>query len=125
MTLIFKNKSVVVNMKEYLKEAMEELDIEYGRKVTMPAANHLFDVNEHQVKLGEDQKKLFHRITAKLFFVSKRGRPDIQVAVSFLTTRVTQPDEDDWKKLLRLMRYIDTSIDLLLTLSIDSFNAIK
>ena len=125
MTLIFKNKSVVVNMKEYLKEAMEELDIEYGRKVTMPAANHLFDVNEHQVKLGEDQKKLFHRITAKLFFVSKRGRPDIQVAVSFLTTRVTQPDEDDWKKLLRLMRYIDTSIDLLFTLSIDSFNAIK
>ena len=125
MTLIFKNKSVVVNMKEYLKEAMEELDIEYGRKVTMPAANHLFDVNEHQVKLGEDQKNLFHRITAKLLFVSKRGRPDIQVAISFLTTRVTQPDEDDWKKLLRLMRYIDTSIDLLFTLSIDSFNAIK
>ena len=95
MTLIFKNKSVVVDMKEYLREAMEELDMEYGRKVTTPAANHLFDVNKHQFKLDEDRKKLFHRITAKLLLVSKRGRPDIQVALSFLTTRVTQPDEDD------------------------------
>ena len=112
-------------MKEYLKEAMEEFDTKYGRKVTTPATSHLFDVNQHQIKLDEERKKVFHRITAKLLFVSKRGRPDIQVAVSFLTTQVTQPDEDNWKKLLRLVRYIDISIDVILTLSVDSFNAIK
>ena len=57
--------------------------------------------------------------------MSKRGRPDIQVAVAFLTTRVTGPDSDDWNKLARLMRYIRSTIDLTLTLSTSNFNAIK
>lgn len=38
--------------------------------------------------------QLIHRIAAKLLFVSKRGRPDIQVAVPFLTTRVTKPNKN-------------------------------
>ena len=51
--------------------------------------------------------------------MSKRARPDIQVAVSFLTTRVQSPDEDDWKKLDRLMRYLKGTIDMKLTLQDD------
>ena len=31
--------------------------------------------------------------------VTKRARPDISVAIAFLTMRVRQPDQDDWSKL--------------------------
>ena len=43
----------------------------------------------------------------------------------FLSTRVIEPDEDDWKKLIWLIKYVNGSIDLVLILSVDSFNSTK
>jgi hypothetical protein len=40
--------------------------------------------------------------------------------VAFLTTRVKSPDEDDWKKLVRLIRYLRGTTDLPLILKADS-----
>eukprot|EP00957_Ditylum_brightwellii_P083655 6358651-Ditylum_brightwellii.AAC.1 len=40
----------------------------------------------------------------------------------FLSTRVKNPDEDNWKKLIRVMRYFCTTRDLPLTLKADSLN---
>jgi len=37
--------------------------------------------------------------------MAKRARPDILLAVSFLTTRVKEPNTDDWGKLLRVLGY--------------------
>ena len=36
----------------------------------------------------DEAKEHFHSLTAKLLYLSKRTRPDILVAVSFLTSRV-------------------------------------
>jgi hypothetical protein len=41
--------------------------------------------------LGESER--FHSITASLLYLSKRVRPDILTAVSFLTRRVMNPRE--------------------------------
>jgi hypothetical protein len=68
---------------------------------------------------------MFHHHTAKLLFLSKRARPDIQTAVTFLTTRVREPDEDDYKKLARCMKYLRGSIDLPLTLEADNLSVVK
>ena len=38
--------------------------------------------------------------------MAKRSRPDIQTAIAFLCTRVKSPDEHDWKKLGRVMKYL-------------------
>jgi hypothetical protein len=78
-----------------IEEAPEEFD---GLAIT-PAADRLFVVNEGAEKLDDKKAELFHRLTAKLLYFSKRGRPDFQPVMSHLTTRVTQPDVDDWKKL--------------------------
>ena len=63
-------------------------------------------MDEKGKKLDKRRVELFHRYVAKLLFISKRGRPDIQTAVAFLTTRVQFPDEDDWKKLLRMLQFL-------------------
>eukprot|EP00980_Cylindrotheca_fusiformis_P021016 scaffold8031_cov82-Cylindrotheca_fusiformis.AAC.1 len=77
-------------------------------------------------KLDEDDRKLLHSITAKLLFVSRRARPgDIQVAIAFLTSRVTKADRDDWKKLKRVLQYLNWTIDMPLTLSIDNLCVVK
>ena len=41
----------------------------------------------------------------------KRARPDLETAVSFLCTRVPKSDEDDWKKLRRVIDYVQATID--------------
>ena len=73
MTLIFKNGTVTIDMRDYLLKAIAELDEDCTKKVNTPAAMHLFEVDEKKPKLDKNKKLLFHRITAKLLFVSKRG----------------------------------------------------
>jgi hypothetical protein len=49
----------------------------------------------------------------------------VQTAVAFLTTRVRSPDQDDYKKLGRVMKYVRGSIDKTLTLEADSMHLVK
>jgi hypothetical protein len=54
-----------------------------------------------------------------------RARQDIQTAVAFLTTRVKNPDEDDWGKLKRVLKYLNGMRYLKLKLSMDSLTMLK
>ena len=54
---------------------------------------------------------------AKLLYLAKRARPDIGTAIAFLTTRVINPNSDDWNKLVRCIRYLGSTPNLTLTLS--------
>ena len=79
----------------------------------MSAGNHLSKVDNACAKLCKRDKIIFRRLVAKLLFLIKRERPDIQPTIVFLTTRVRNPDEDDWKKLRRLLSYLDATINIL------------
>ena len=106
----FKMTDYVANL---LDEAQEDAII--GTSVT-PAAAHLFDVNDKAEKLSPIKADRYHHLTAKLLYLCKRSRPDIQTAVAFLCRRVKQPDTDDWKKLSRCIKYLRETKDLYLTL---------
>ena len=56
--------------------------------------------------------------------MSQRARRDLQTAVSFLTTRVKKPDEDDWGKLRRVMQYLYGTLYMKLTLTVDNMSVI-
>ena len=70
-----------------------------------------FEVNS-SVDLNEERRDMFHHIVAKLLYVSKRARVDIDLAVSFLCTRVSKSTEDDWDNLRRLLNYLYKTIDM-------------
>ena len=61
---------------------------------------------------------------ARLLFSSKLARPDIQVAVVFLCTRVNNPTEEDYKKLGQLVRYVGETIHLHLILGADDLKTL-
>jgi hypothetical protein len=63
-------------------------------------------MNETPKYLDDATSELFHHLTAKLLFLCKRARPDIQTAMAFLSTRVKQPDKDDYKKLGGVIKYL-------------------
>jgi hypothetical protein len=52
-------------------------------------------------------------------------KSDIQTAVAFLCTRVKGPDEDNYKKLARVMKYLRGTINMSLTLEASNMNVVK
>ena len=112
-------------MENHIEEALEKFPEDTTKVVSTPAVVHLFEVDENCAKLIEKDRSIFHSIVAKFLFVSKQARPDILVAVSYLTTRVSKADEDDWKKLKRLLQYLRSTIKLKMTLSVDSMSSVK
>jgi hypothetical protein len=82
-------------MTDYIKEAIEVFTEECTKPVNTPASQYLFDVDEKCAKINESDRKNLHSIVAKLLFVAKRARPDTQVPIAFLTSRVMNANEDD------------------------------
>ena len=68
---------------------------------------------------------MFHHAVAQLLFTGIQCRKDALTAISFLTTRVRNPDEDDCKKLRRLLGYLKQTIQLPLILRSDGVNVLK
>ena len=65
---------------------------------TTPTVKHIFEVIDSTQLLDKDRKKYFHTITARQIFLSKISRPNLQEAVSFLTTIMKGPDMYNYKK---------------------------
>ena len=86
---------------------LEEFPIKFSDKehVTSPAQNDMFSKDSGKI-LEDDKRELFHRTVAQNLFVSKRGRQDIQPIISVLCTRVKQPTESNWDKLVWFMRWL-------------------
>jgi hypothetical protein len=57
--------------------------------------------------------------------VVKRGRPDVGPAVAFLSTRVRNPTQEDWNKLVHMMSFLKRTSHASLYLSVDSLHIVK
>jgi len=127
MTLDFSVKGKVsIMMNEYIKEMISKLPSNMIGLAPTPAGNHLFHVNDTDPEyLTENEAVMFHHMVAKLLFICKRVRPDIHTAVAFLSTRVKKPDYDDYKKLGRVMKYLQQTPDLRITLESKDISSIK
>ena len=140
MTLDFsKKKKVKVSMFDYVHEiisawdAVKEMKDREGFNIvlskknirTCAAPENLFKVDESASKLSAECATAFHHIVAKALYITKRARPDICVAIAFLTTRVREPDVDDWRKLHHLICYLRVTEDLKLTLSANGLGVLK
>ena len=93
-----KSKRIEIGMVNQLQETIDLYKSQFGSletRYTSPAGHHLFVVNHEGELLDENKKELFHTITAKLLYIMKRGQPDIELAISFLCTRVKDPNIDD------------------------------
>ena len=92
-----------------------------------PAHDKLFVIRDESEtrKLKEEQALAFHHTVAQLLFMATRARRDIQKAVAFLTTRMKNPDEDDWGKLKRVLKYLNGTKYLKLKLTMDNLGVLK
>jgi hypothetical protein len=126
MNLDFSSAGAVqIDMINYIAKVNDAFPETITGVQSTPAGDRLFQVRPHDEAkfLPEAQARAFHHTTAQLLFLS-RVRRDIQTTVAFLTTRVKKPDEDDWGKLKRVLRYLRCTRFLKLTLFAESFTNI-
>jgi hypothetical protein len=102
-------KSVSISMLGYTSDLLDFASV--PGSVLTPATESLFDIRESP-PLRADAAERFHTLTAKLLYLAKRTRPDILLAVSFLTTRVNCSTDDDLSKLHRVIKYLNSCPDL-------------
>ena len=121
-----KNGELHVGMTKYVKAMVNDFPIRIGEKDTAktPAPDSLFNLGTG-AKLDAKRAEIFHTFVAKGLFLCKRARPDIQQTISVLCTRVKDPNQADWMKLIRMMKYLNGTKELKLKLRADDLKVIK
>jgi hypothetical protein len=126
MTLDYSDKGKVkIKMPYYVEKMLADLPAKMDGEALTPAANHLFSVDGDQTKVDKEKAQFFHTYVAKTLFLCKRARPDLQTAVAFLCTRVKSCDEDNYKKLTRMLQFLRATKDDFLTLSANSLHNVQ
>jgi hypothetical protein len=106
---------VTIKTEGYVKDILAEYGVEGVAE--SPATNKLFKVLEGDKLLPEDKRERFHKFVAKLLYLTRRTRPDIAVAVTYLCTKVQKATEGDQVKLDRVMKYLNNTQDDCVVLS--------
>jgi hypothetical protein len=113
-------------MTKYVENMINEFPVQLGKKdmAKTPAGDNLFNLGTG-AKLDTKRSEIFHTFVVKGLFLCKRARPDIQQAISVLCTRVKDPNQADWEKLMRAMKYLNGTRNDYLTLSADDLRVVK
>jgi hypothetical protein len=112
------SNAVSIGMIDQIEEIIVDNGVD-GVKLT-PGSLSLMELDSHSQELAQCERQSFHSCVAKLLYIAIRCRPDILVAVAWLTSRVTHPTQQDQKKLLRVLKYLNGTKDLKLKLSINN-----
>ena len=110
MTIDFTDTGKVkIRMYDYVDKMISKFPTKMIGKSATPAASHLFEVcndDDTDQLVTPKLSKEFHHLVAKTLFLSKQAQPNLQTTVAFLTTIVNSPDNDDQKKLSKLIKYL-------------------
>ena len=120
------DRTTIITMKDYLREAIAESELNIKRPAAMPATREFFEGSDTAIRLTLHRADVFHRVVTKLLYVAIWARLDILLAVGFLCTWVSKSTVEDERKLKRLLvEYINGSIDKEYTLGGDDLGCIR
>ena len=126
MTLDFTTPGILkLDMTEYVAKMLEDFPNALSGRTSCPWSENLFQVQEESPDLPEDQAATFHTFVMKGMFLCKRARQDLLPGIVFLATRVKNPTESDWKKLVRLMNFLKATKDDVARMRADDTETIK
>ena len=116
-----------ISMEEYLRGVLDDFLEEITETPETPSAANLFNVRDDSERelLEKTRAQAFHHTVSQLLFTRIQCMNEAQTTIAFLTTRVRKPDENNRKKLRRLLGYLKRTIKFPLILRADGVNVIK
>ena len=118
---------MIVSMIKCLQKVINDFSEVIRSTAANPASEHLLQVRDKKDRklLTEEQAQHFHHNVVQILFLFMIARPDIKPLVSFLTTIVRSPDEDDWGKLKQGLKYLKGTLYMNLYLIADALNVVR
>ena len=115
-----------VDMTNYVKSMVEDIPEKLeGIGIIFPWTNKLFTVDPKSRKLANERARTFHTFVMKGMFLCKRARQDIQPGIAYLVTPTTEPNENDWAKLIKLMIFLKATQNEVASMSADDTQSIR
>ena len=114
-----------INIMDYVKSIVHEFPEKLFGKTSSLWNENPFKVDLMSKKLDAKCAKFFHIFVMKGMFLSKHGCYDIQSAITFMATRVTETNEEDWTKLKKLLNFLKATQDEIAAISVNDTNSIK
>jgi len=93
---------VFLQQPNFIDQVLKEYNI--TGTAPSPATHSLFQNNDNEEMT---EKKTFASMVMKLMYLAKRTRPDILCAATFLSTRIHTCTHDDFKKVMRVYKYLN------------------
>ena len=84
-----------------------------------PWNDKLLKIDKKGKYLDDERQGIFCTFVMKAMFLCKRGRPDVNPGIGFLSSRVKKPLEADWNKLVKVLVLLKETRDDVLTLEAD------
>ena len=82
-------EKVEINMNDSIFDILDDAPNDMIGEDVTPKGAHLFQVNEEDpISIDDKEAVEFHHIVARLLFICKSARLDLQKDVAFLCTRV-------------------------------------
>lgn len=115
MNIVFdrRSRTVSINQSGYVDQLLKEHEVTHTS--ALPYTTTLLSENVGSDKEPADGNA-YLSLTMKLLYLAKRTRPDILFVMSYLATRGKSPEIGDFKKLQKVLNYINGSKELALTL---------
>jgi hypothetical protein len=108
-----------LDMIYYIKQMIKDFPYEIKTITTNPWTEKLFKVDKESKKLDEKRRAILHTFVMKAMFLCKRARPDVNPVVGFLSSRVKEPNEGDWRKLMKTLGFLKGTMNDVLQLEAD------
>ena len=121
----YKEYNALIRVDKYVADILEDSRRNMDVEAAIPSLEHLFMVNDNTKILSEGGRQYFHTRTTNLLSLSKRVSTDPQETVILLTTIVNSPYKNDYKKLVRVMEYIQENTKVVLTPETDNTHVVK
>jgi Reverse transcriptase (RNA-dependent DNA polymerase) len=107
---------VKLSMKGYVSDIITKYNVK--SKCHTPATDNLFVSDPKSPLLSWEKKEAYHSCVMTLYYLAKRMRFDILTSVSFCTSQVLHPTQEDQKKLDRILSFLLYTQDQCLVLRI-------
>lgn len=98
---------------KYIRSVTVDFGLSDAKESSIPMRTDYGSTNDEGLLLSNTE---YQKLIGCLLFISINTRPDISAAISILAQRVSQPRQEDWNELKRVVKYLKGTINAKLVL---------
>lgn len=98
-----KNGLFYLSQENYIEKILNAFNLEDAKISSIPMDPGYLKENSHNLL---ENNNLYRKAIGSLLYVSNNTRPDIAVAVSILSRKISNPNDNDWTEVKRVLKYL-------------------